>query len=77
MPQTERLTITVGEFAKIAGISRHLAYELARQDRLPVPVIRLGRRMLLSRSKVGAILGQEVASLQHPYQNSSMGGQTK
>jgi predicted DNA-binding transcriptional regulator AlpA len=48
----ERLTMTLPEFAQATGISRGLAYDLARRDKLPVPVIRLGRRMVLSRRAV-------------------------
>lgn len=52
-----RLTITVSEFARLYGCSRQLAYSLARQNRLPVPVIHLGaHRMVLSRSAVMEIL---------------------
>ncbi|MGI8483569.1 MAG: helix-turn-helix domain-containing protein [Thermomicrobiales bacterium] len=42
-------TITLDELAARMGISRTVAYELARADRLPVPVIRVGRRFLFSR----------------------------
>ncbi len=45
----EKLTITVEEAAKRLGISRASAYSLANQGQLPV--IRLGRRILVS--KVG------------------------
>lgn len=42
-------TLTLEELAARMGISRTVAYELARADRLPVPVIRVGRRFLFSR----------------------------
>lgn len=42
-------TLTLDELAARMGISRTVAYELARADRLPVPVIRVGRRFLFSR----------------------------
>ncbi len=49
----ERLTMTIPEFAEVCGISRNLAYLLARQDSLPVPVIKLGpKRMVVSRRAV-------------------------
>jgi predicted DNA-binding transcriptional regulator AlpA len=38
------------------GISRPVAYELARRDELPVPVIRLGRRMVVSKRALEAVL---------------------
>lgn len=42
-------TLTLEELSQRMGISRTVAYELARADRLPVPVIRVGRRFLFSR----------------------------
>ena len=54
------LTMTIGEFARAVGCSRNLAYALARQDKLPVPVIRLGnRRMVVSRRAVERLLAAE------------------
>jgi len=54
--ETEKLTITIPEFAKVFSISRGLAYDLARRNELPVPVIRLGKRMVLSRKAVEGLL---------------------
>ena len=46
----DRLTMTIPEAAKALGISRGLAYELAKRDELPVKVVRLGeKRMVVSR----------------------------
>ena len=53
---TDSLVISINSFARVMGISRGLAYDLARRDELPVPVIRLGRRMVLSRKAVEALL---------------------
>lgn len=52
----DSLVMSIPEFARACKISRGLAYDLARRDALPIPVIRLGRRMLLSRKAVGALL---------------------
>ena len=53
----ESLTMTIHEVARVFGISRALAYTLARQDALPVPVIRLGnKRMVVSRKAIEAQL---------------------
>ena len=52
----EKLTMTIPEVAYALGISRNLAYELAKRDELPVPVIKLGRRMVLSRKAVELLL---------------------
>ena len=52
-----RLTLSIPEAAKVLGISRGLAYDLARQDALPVPVIKIGsKRMCVSRRSVLALL---------------------
>ena len=52
-PNAKRLTISIPQFAQQACISKDLAYRLAREDRLPVPVIHLGaKRMVLSRRAV-------------------------
>ncbi len=63
---TERLTMTISNFAEASGISRGLAYTLAAQNKLPVPVIRIGRRMLLSRAAVEALLaGKDSQNANH------------
>jgi predicted DNA-binding transcriptional regulator AlpA len=54
--ETEKLTMTIPEFAKVFSISRGLAYDLAGRDALPVPIIRLGKRMVLSRKAVEGLL---------------------
>lgn len=57
MQNNERLTMTIPEFAEATGCSRNLAYLLARQDKLPVPVIKIGsKRMCVSRRAVEALL---------------------
>ena len=43
----ERKTFTVEEAAKVLGIGRQKAYELAREGKLPV--LRLGKRILVPR----------------------------
>jgi predicted DNA-binding transcriptional regulator AlpA len=53
---SDSLTMSIPEFARACSISRGLAYDLARRDALPVPVIKLGRRMVLSRRAVEALL---------------------
>jgi len=56
MRTTDSLVMSIPEFARACNISRALAYSLARQNSLPVPVIRLGRRLLLSRKAVERLL---------------------
>jgi predicted DNA-binding transcriptional regulator AlpA len=54
---TVKLTMTIPEFAAATGISRGLAYDLAKQDRLPVKVLHIGdKRMVVSRKAVLALL---------------------
>jgi len=55
--ENEKLTLMIPEFAKLTGCSKGLAYTLARQNKLPVPVIHLGgKRMVVSRKAVQALL---------------------
>ena len=57
MRDNGRLTMTIPEFAEATGTSRNLCYSLARENRLPVPVIFLGeKRMCVSRKAVQALL---------------------
>jgi predicted DNA-binding transcriptional regulator AlpA len=54
---TERLTLSIPEFAEATGCSRNLAFRLARQNKLPVPVIFIGeKRMCVSRKAVERLL---------------------
>ncbi len=50
-----RLTYTVAEAAQLLGISRAKGYECARTGELPV--VRLGRRMLVPLPAVAELLG--------------------
>ena len=52
----ERLCLSVPEAAKLLGISRGLAYELAGSGQLPV--VRLGRRLLMPRAALENMLAQ-------------------
>ena len=71
MNNNERLTMTIPEFAQATGISRNLAYTLARQNSLPIPVIKLGpKRMVVSRNAVTALL-QETAGVNASNRNES------
>jgi excisionase family DNA binding protein len=49
-------TLTVEEAARRLGISRKHAYGLAAADRLPVPTIRLGRRLVVPRLALERLL---------------------
>ena len=53
---TERKsTLTVEEAAELLGIGRSLAYELAQRGEFP-GVIRLGRRLVVSRAVIERLL---------------------
>jgi excisionase family DNA binding protein len=51
----EPLTMSVEDAARLLGISRGLAYEAARRGDLPV--IRLGRRLLVPRARLLELVG--------------------
>ena len=48
-------TLTIEEAAELLGISRSLAYEAARSGELPT--LKLGRRILVPREQLYALLG--------------------
>ena len=51
----ERCTYTVSEVAELLGISRSSAYECVRRGEIPAVV--LGRRLVVPRHAVDALLG--------------------
>lgn len=53
----ERATLTLEETARRLGVGRSTAYDLAKRDALPVPVIRLGRRIVVPRAALDRVLG--------------------
>lgn len=52
----ERLTVTVEEAGQMLGVSRAYAYQLAREGHLPV--VRLGRRLVVPMRQLHAMLEQ-------------------
>ena len=56
-PPDERLVYTVAEAGELLGISRAFAYELVARGELPV--ICLGRRRLVPKAALLALVGQE------------------
>jgi predicted DNA-binding transcriptional regulator AlpA len=54
--KVSRETLNIETAGKMLGISRPVAYDLALRDRLPVPVIRLGRRMVVSKRALEEVL---------------------
>lgn len=56
-PPAERLVLTVAEAGEMLGISRAFAYELVARGELPV--IKLGRRRLVPRKALLALIEAE------------------
>ena len=51
------MVMTIPEVAKALGISRGLAYDLAKRNELPIKVLRLGeKRMVVSRQALEDLL---------------------
>ncbi len=56
-----RATYTVEEAAVLLNIGRSLAYEKAKANELPVPVIRIGRRIVVPKPALDRLLAGETA----------------
>lgn len=54
-----RQTLNIEDVARVLGINRSTADELAGRDQLPVPVIRLARRMVVSRRALEDLLAAQ------------------
>lgn len=52
----DRQTMNLADAAKVLGISRPVAYALAQRGEFPLPIIRLGRRMVISKRALEALL---------------------
>ena len=50
--ESKRATMDMAEFQELTGLSRGKVYELAALNALPVRVIKLGKRLMLSRAEV-------------------------
>jgi len=75
-PRPERETHTLREACARLGVGKTLGYELARVGRFPVPVIRVGRRLLVSRAAVDRLLaasGGEATAAREPATRRSAG----
>ena len=62
-------TISIPRAAEMMGISRNLAYSVAASDGelAGVPVIRVGRRMLIPTAPFRAALGLDAERKRRPY----------
>src|SRR5215218_11469955 len=54
--EVKQRTLTVEEAGKLLGVGRGLAYELA--ERGEIPALRLGRRLVVPRARLMALLGE-------------------
>jgi len=61
--QLERLTFTVEEAGELLGISRALAYEMARTGRLPT--LRFGKRIVVPKKAIENLLERSASSSAH------------
>jgi excisionase family DNA binding protein len=52
--ESERLTLTIEETAKVLGIGRQLAYDRVKTGE--IPVIKVGRRLLVPRRALEKLL---------------------
>lgn len=59
VPRTRNRTLNIEEAGAMLGISRPTSYKLARRDEFPVPIIRLGRRLVVSRDAVENLLKRQ------------------
>ena len=57
-PAEDRPVLTVDETAKLLGISRGSAYQAVRRGE--IPTIRIGRRFLIPRARLMAMLAGDV-----------------
>ena len=56
--ESERLTFTVEEAGELLGISRALAYEMARTGQLPT--LRFGKRIVVPKKAIESMLDRAV-----------------
>ena len=56
MEPVELGTLNIEQLARRLGVARGVAYKAARNDALPIPVIRIGRRMFVSKAAVEELL---------------------
>ena len=52
--EEDRLTVTVSQAARILGISRGLAYQMAREGK--IPTLRFGKRIVVPRKAIERLL---------------------
>jgi excisionase family DNA binding protein len=63
--EQERLTLTVEQAGELLGISRALAYEMARTGRLPT--LRFGKRIVVPKKAIESMLERPIAPTKPDY----------
>lgn len=58
----ERQTVNIPEACAALGISKNHGYELAQRGAFPVPIIKLGRRLVVSRAALSRLLDGDSSS---------------
>ena len=58
----KRSTMTIPEFCRALGIGRNQGYTAAQRGELPVPVIRIGKRVLVARAAVERLLAADLGN---------------
>ena len=71
----DRLTLTIEETAELLGISRNSAYLAVRSGQLPV--LKIGRRYLVSRANLEAMLELKQPNLMTEEINGRRGNDAK
>lgn len=61
MATADETTVSVPEAGRMLGCSKNTAYELVRQHRFPVPVIRVGAKLRVPLLPLRRLLGAEDA----------------
>ncbi len=64
MAENDTLTLTIEAAGHLLGVSRNSAYEAARRNE--IPVIRLGRRLLVPRAALMRLLDRPTAGDARP-----------
>ena len=59
-----RLTLTVPEAADVLGVDADAAYRAVQRGEFPVPVIRVGRRLVVPAAPLRTVLGIAVPQVE-------------
>jgi excisionase family DNA binding protein len=57
----ERLTLTLPEVAEALGLGRNTVYTAAKRGDLPLPIVKIGKRLVVPRQAVDELLASQPA----------------